>query len=144
MPLQGAVDPDALVLQELAHTAGALAWLRQRVGELDADALVWGVTQEDDRQSGVGRAGTDVRREARPHPYVALLGEWSDRLTKQAETAVRMGIERRQVELAEALGGQLAEVLAAVLDELDLSAAQRLRAREVVPARLRAITGGMA
>jgi hypothetical protein len=55
------VDPGKALLDEIHWTAGHVAWLREKVQELEAEELVWGKTQHDD---GVGPQGVvDVTTE---------------------------------------------------------------------------------
>jgi hypothetical protein len=64
-----------------------------------------------------------------------------DRCVRFAKTAHDMGIAEHQVRLAEQQGQMIAEVIQRVLATLDLSAAQRSLAFEVLPRELRAVGG---
>lgn len=72
-----------------------------------------------------------------------------DRFTESLERAQRFakmfldaGVDERQTRIAESQATMLVGVIRAVLDELDLSAAQRALVGEIVPRHLRAITAG--
>lgn len=64
-----------------------------------------------------------------------------DRCVRFAKTAHDMGIAEHQVRLAEQQGQMIAEVIQRVLATLDLTAAQRSLAFEVLPRELRAVGG---
>lgn len=132
-------DPTTAVLDQLAHTAGHVAWLLERVRETEPEALVWGVLSETAKQSGQW-PGVDITRGARASTWLVLYGQERDRLVRMAEVAHRMGIEDRQVALAERLGAACLELISGVLDDLNLTSDQRAAAAEAVPRRLRAVT----
>lgn len=110
------VDPHSALLEELHRTAGAVTWLGAVVAELD--------------QATIGG-----------HALVELWSDERDRLVKVAKTCVDVGIEERRVRLAESAGAQLAAVVRAVLDRLELSDQQRLLALQVVPEEFRRLGG---
>jgi hypothetical protein len=115
------VDPHTALLEELHRTAGAVQWLGAVViADLEQDRLVAG-----------GNASA----------YVALWQGERDRLARVAKTCVDVGIEERRVRLAESAGAQLAAVVRAVLDRLELSDGQRLLALQVVPEEFRRLGG---
>lgn len=73
--------------------------------------------------------------------------EQLDRFTEALERAQRFakvfldaGVDERQTRIAESTALMLVGVIRAILDELDLSPAQRAKVGEVVPRHLRAIT----
>lgn len=66
-------------------------------------------------------------------------GEERDRLAKTAEMCVRAGLQERQVSLAERQGDLLAQILIAVLDDLDLPLDVRRQARQLAAQKLLAI-----
>lgn len=136
-------DPAETVLQEIRYTAGHVAWLRDRVQETDPEALVWGVESQTTRGSGEF-PGVDVTHAAKASTWLVLYQQERDRLLRQCEIAHRMGIEERHVELAERLGGLVADLLRNVLDDLQLTDAQQLLAAEAMPRRLRAVTAQLA
>jgi hypothetical protein len=107
------VDPHTALLEELHRTAGAVQWLAAVVADLERGHV----------------AGDSV--------WVRLYGDERDRLVKVAKTCVDVGIEERRVRLAESAGAQLAAVVRAVLDRLELSDGQRLLALQVVPEEFR-------
>jgi hypothetical protein len=112
------VDPHTALLEELHRTAGHVEWLGAVVADLERGKV----------------EGDSV--------YVRLYAEERDRLLKVAKACVDVGIEERRVRLAEQAGAQLAAVVRAVLDRLELSDAQRLLALSVVPEEFRRLGDG--
>jgi hypothetical protein len=139
--------PAEALLDTVKRTAGYVAFLRERVAEVDAADLVWGVTKEKDGHVVVGttrdatlEATTDSTREAKPNAWLTLLGEWQDRLVKTCTAALSAGIEERRVRLAEQQGALVADVIRGVLADLGLSAEQSAKVAEIVPRHLRLLT----
>lgn len=107
------IDPHTALLEELHRTAGAVQWLAAVISDLERGHV----------------AGDSV--------WLRLYADERDRLVKVAKTCVDVGIEERRVRLAESAGAQLAAVVRAVLDRLQLSDEQRLLALQVVPEEFR-------
>lgn len=133
---------DAL-LDEVQWTAGHVAWLRQRVQEIETgesvegeQPLVWGVTK---RKTGGDDRG--VTEEAAPNIWLRLYQTERTHLVKVCAEAIRAGIEERRVRLAEQQGALVADVIRQILGDLNLSAEQEARVADVVPFRLRALAG---
>lgn len=132
------------LLDEVQWTAGHVAWLRERVQEIESDAvvatsdsehpLIWGVTREK-----AGGEDHGITSEAAPNVWLKLYQQERTHLVKVCEAAIRAGIEERRVRLAEEQGALVAQVIRLILADLDLSAAQRLRVPEIVPRHLRAL-----
>ena len=131
------VDPHTALLEELHRTAGAVQWLGAIVADLDRDELVWGRTRES---SGVD-AGTSTW-ESRPNAYLELWHRERKNLVDVSRACISSGIEERRVRIAEAAGQQLASVIRAVLDRLDLTDEQRSAALVVVPEEFRRLSEG--
>lgn len=151
------LDPGLQLLELIRWSAVHVQWLRERVQALDEDALVWGRTREEAKQATEFR-GTDTTREARPHAYLVLYGEWSDRHANYCALALRAGIQERQVRLAEQQGRLAGEAIRQILDGMlervlaDLTeqderpafmAAWQRWVTEVVPPILRSMRGGI-
>lgn len=134
----GPIDttPTEALLDAVRWTAGYVAWLRDKVAEIDADRkLVWGVTK---KKSGGDDRG--VTREAGANAWLVLLGTWHDKLVRVCAEAIRAGIEERRVRLAEQQGALVADVIKRILDDLGLSDDQVALVSEVVPRHLRLLT----
>lgn len=132
------------LLEEVKWTAGHVAWLRERVQEIEASAeagydqngLVWGVVR---RKTGGEDRG--VTEEATASIWLKLYQIERAHLIRVCSEAIRAGIEERRVKLAEEHGALLAQVIRAVLDDLSLTPEQQARVSEVVPRHLRAVAG---
>lgn len=114
------VDPATALLSEVARTAGHVQWLGEQVRDR-ADVA----THE-------GRVLTELYRREREH------------LVRVSKATLDAGIAEREVRIAEAQGRVLAEVVVAVLRDLNLSNAQTVIARRLVGQHLRAITAAPA
>lgn len=130
------VDPHTALLEELHRTAGAVQWLGAVVADLDQDDVAWGIIRD---KSGGDDHGTT--REARPNAFVALWQAERKHLVAVAKACHDAGIEERRVRIAETAGQQLAAVVRAVLDRLQLTDAQRVLALQVVPEEFRRLSG---
>lgn len=128
------ITPEQAILDEVHRTAGHVAWLAQQVRALEQDALIWGVTKV--KEGGDDRGTT---QEAVPHAYLKLYQAERAHLAKVSADAIRVGIEARQVKLAESQGAAVAAAIRAILAELQLTAAQKALVSRVVPEQLRAL-----
>lgn len=141
------------LLDEVQWTAGHVAWLRGKVQEIEAAAavpdedqdehaaptansLVWGITK---RKSGGDDWGTT--EEAAPNIWLRLYQAERNHLVKVCAEAIKAGLDERMVRLAENQGALLAQVIRAILDDLNLSPAQQALVSTVVPRHLRSVAG---
>lgn len=131
------VDPHTALLEELARTAGHVQWLVEKVREEGEHRLVGPVGTEgvDDKTGLVHHV------EAQPSVWARMLAEERKQLTAVATACVKAGIEERRVRIAEQQGQLIAQVLTAVLNELNVPAE---KARPVVRKHLTALAGGVA
>ncbi|QDG63224.1 hypothetical protein [Pseudarthrobacter sp. NIBRBAC000502771] len=136
------VDPGKALLDEIHWTAGHVAWLREKVQELQSEDLVWGKEKHED---GVGPQGlVDVTTEkAGPSVWYELYLKERDHLAKVCALALRAGIEERKVKLAESQGALVADVIRRILNAVALTPEQQILVPEVVPRELRALASGM-
>lgn len=135
------VDPGKALLDEIHWTAGHVAWLREKVQELQSEDLVWGREKHED---GVGPQGlVDVTTEkAVPSVWYELYMKERDHLAKVCALALRAGIEERKVKLAESQGALVADVIRRILDALGLTPAQQALVPQIVPQQLRLLAAG--
>lgn len=134
-------DPDEVILDELAWTAGHVLWLRQRVQELEPDVLVWGVTSKVDKDSGEF-PGVDTTSAAAPNAWVELYARERRHLLDVYKVIKGTRLEERRIELARAqVAPQIADVIGRFVEELGLSAEQVSRAPEALR---RAVQGFLA
>ena len=131
------ISPTEALLEEVRFTAGHVAWLREKVRELESDnALIWGVTEEVDKQA-TEFAGTDTTHAATAHMWLELYYRERKHLVDVTKAAISAGIEERRVKLAEAQGALLNQVIRRILARLSLSAEQSALLPLVVPEELR-------
>lgn len=133
------ISPTEALLEEVRYTAGHVAWLREKVAELEDRDLVWGVTEQVDKQASEFR-GVDTTEAAKPNVWLELYYRERKHLVDVTKAAISAGIEERRVKLAEQQGQLLVGVIRAILDDLHLSAEQQAMVSEVVPRRLRAVS----
>lgn len=134
----------AALLDEVQWTAGHVAWLRERVQQLEGDALVdegngqhpliWGVTREK-----TGGEDYGITYEATPNVWLKLYQAERTHLVKVCSEAIRAGIEERRVQLAEQQGALVAEAIRKILGDLHLTPDQQALVSQVVPRHLRAL-----
>lgn len=160
------VGPGEALLEEVHRSAGHVAWLAEKVRELEEQSLVFGVSRTETEIGGTLAIGvTDgevadisavpadkVIQTAQPSIWYTLYAQERDRLVKVCEAALRAGVEERRVRLAESqgqlVGGLVQRVLGALFDRLVAEgvAPDRLRevwaaaVAEIVPREFRALT----
>ncbi|MFJ4787571.1 hypothetical protein [Streptomyces sp. NPDC088794] len=150
------------LLEEVQWTAGHVAWLRDRVQEIEAQAaadsddhdeeadgadeeaygrgrrressLVWGVTRQK-----IGGEDRGTTWETAPNIWLRLYQTERTHLVKVCAAAISAGIEERKVRMAEQHGALVAQVIRAILADLQLTQEQQDRVPEVVPRHLRAL-----
>jgi hypothetical protein len=131
------VTPTQALMDEIQWTAGHVAWLRERIQELEADALTWGRTEYREGAGEEGLTTTTVER-AGVNVLLELYERERKHLVAVTTAALSAGIEERRVRIAEEQGRLVAQVIRAVLTELghDLTDPTVLR---VVSTQLRAL-----
>jgi hypothetical protein len=134
------ISPAEALLEEVRYTAGHVVWLRGKVHEIEDDDLVWGKTEAVEKNASEF-AGTDTTYAATPSVWLELYYRERKHLVDVTKAAISAGIEERRVKLAEAQGAMLAQVIRAILGDLDLTAEQQAKVAVVVPRRLRAVDG---
>lgn len=130
------ISPTDALLEEVRYSAGHVAWLREKVAELEAADLVWGVTEETEKQA-TEFTGVDTTRAAVVNVWLDLYFRERKHLLDLTKTAITVGIEERLVRLAEAQGALLNGVIRRILDRLSLTQEQSALLPVVVPEELR-------
>jgi len=130
------ISPTEALLEEVRFTAGHVAWLREQVWALEDKQLVWGMTEQVDKQASEF-AGVDTTEAARPNVWLELYYRERKHLVDVCKTAISAGIEERRVKLAEAQGALLNSVIRRILARLSLSPEQSALLPIVVPEELR-------
>lgn len=134
------ISPTEALLEEVRWTAGHVAYLRARVQEVEQDKLIVGVTE---RKIDPIR-GTTTTIKATAHIWLELYDRERKHLVDVCSAALRAGVEERVVRLAEREGDLIADAIARILDDLDLTSEQQARVADVVPRQLRLLAGGAA
>lgn len=128
------IDPHTALLEELHRTAGAVEWLGAIVADLKQNQITWG-----QKRRKTGGEDHGVTYEAGVNAWVAEWRAERKQLLEVSKTCIGVGIEERRVRIAEEAGRQLAGVIRAVLDRLDLTEEQRALSLVVVPEEFRAL-----
>lgn len=128
------IDPHTALLEELHRTAGAVEWLGAIVSDLKRNQVTWG-----QKRRKTGGEDHGVTYEAGVNAWVAEWRAERKQLLEVSKTCIGVGIEERRVRIAEEAGRQLASVMRAVLDRLELTEAQRALSLVVVPEEFRAL-----
>lgn len=122
------IEPAQALVEEVRRAAGVvmyLEWKLQQMGDTDQIDLVQ-LTAEGSRP----RAFIQVYREERAH------------LARVAKLALDAGVAERQVRLAEDQGRLLAQVIRAILNDLNLDEDQQSEAPAIVRKHLMALPAG--
>jgi hypothetical protein len=88
------------------------------------------------------RARAEVSADRPTAKTMAKLIELTETAGRWAKTALDAGVAERQARVAEAQGAMVAAVLSAIFDDLALDERQLRLVPQVVPRRLRELTGG--
>lgn len=102
------VDPHTALLDELWRTAGHVAWLRERIAEVEEANKLYGPVG--------GQGGGHPSME--PHVWIRLYQEERRHLSLVAQACIKAGIEERRVRIAEAQGQLIATVIRGILMDL--------------------------
>jgi hypothetical protein len=117
------VEPHTAIQQSLDNANGMLAFFEAKIAALPERAVL-----------SKGELNVWVREYRAANSDVA----------HYAKLAIDAGVDERRVRVVEALGSDLADVLAAIFDKLDLTPEQRRAVQPVVRAQLELLEGGQA
>lgn len=120
-----AVTPGQAILAVLHLAAGQLAYCTAMVGGLSEEQMF---------------ELTDAG--AVPNRWVRLQLACEDRIAKFSRAAADMGIQERQMQMAEAQTAMIGSLLEAVMDRLELTAKQRKQVGPAIRAELPALLQG--
>lgn len=132
------VSPTEALLDEVRYTAGHVAWLREKVREIEDANLTWGVTEQAEK-TATEFPGVDTIYSAKPNVWLELYYRERKHLVDVTKAAISAGIEERRVRLAEQQGALVAQVIRSILSDLNLTADQEAQVSEIVPRHLRAL-----
>ena len=132
------VAPDVTDIDPVEGILEALrcAWAMRRMLELV-------VAELSTAPGSAGAIGPDHKGDGKPHAYLALLGEWTERQGRLSKMAADAGVAERQVRLAEAEADLLARAFRAFATALGLDPAEE-RVRSAMRASLTLVAGGQA
>jgi hypothetical protein len=136
------IDPVSALFAEVHRTAGHVAWLANVVAHLEAEDLVWGVTQETEQTSGEF-PGVDVVKSAKPNVWLELYRLERKHLVDVCKTVVSLQLEDRRDRAAERQAAQLVLLLEGMLadPEAALTSSQQVALRRGLVARIAGLAG---
>lgn len=117
-------DPQQALVDELARTHGAVAWLQLRIDDRLAGMELEG---EDPLDYLVGPEGMALRK---------MYESERDRLVRISTVCLNLGLKARELRLAEQMGSMIQRVLELTLQDLMLTPEQRDAARPILAAHL--------
>jgi hypothetical protein len=136
------IDPFDALREEIARTAGHVAWLAEIVSELEQDVLVWGKTLEEAGKGTGQKEGNTakIRNEASVNIWLTLYDQERKHLVLVCRTAIQCGLAKREVEILESQGRLIADMFRSIFDdpELGLDDGTKRRMREIASRHLRA------
>jgi hypothetical protein len=115
------VNPVQAMVELLRDSAGHVAWLRDIVQATDADALIWGKSDEVDKGSGEF-PGVDTKYAAAPSVWLAQYDKERRFLLDVSEKLARLGLDWDAREAIRREGAALAKVARAFVQRLGLDA----------------------
>jgi hypothetical protein len=134
------VDPGVALLEEIHRTAGNVAWLANKVSELEDSELVWSkvMAAQETVSGGPGGGYTMRRKEHRQtiNAWYEIYVREREHLVRASTKALQVGIEERRVRLAERGVDALEAALSAALTDLGLDP-QSAHVRATIGAHLR-------
>ncbi len=136
------MEPHEAILLAVRKAAMQVAFCAARVAELREEELL--AERVKVVRDADGSTRVEKTNEQHLNVWVRLHQEAVRDLSHLAKVAVDAGVAERQVRLAEQLVGDIAAVLRAYTDQLELTAAQKKRAPAAARAALQLIEGGKA
>jgi hypothetical protein len=130
----------------ISIAAGEVRYLTARLAELDHDEIT-GRVAHTSREWGEGEKGNkDIKRkelgEARLHVLVDARQKAVDRLARLSKMALEAGVAERQVALAENQAAFIVTAFGRMMDQLGLTAKQKVRLEPIMERELLQIEGG--
>ncbi|MER7280373.1 hypothetical protein ABT369_38650 [Dactylosporangium sp. NPDC000244] len=130
------VPASVAILDEFAWIMGHLAWLREKVQEIEPDALVWGKTTEDHKLAGEF-PGIDTKFQALPNVWLKLYLEQHRLFLDYVKVIETLKIEQAKLALADQVATVLASRIKVFVAQLGLTDEQSAR----IPQALAAVRG---
>jgi hypothetical protein len=126
-------DPVEALHNLIRWSAGHVNWYRSQLVQFLPDALVWGDVEV--KQSDL--QGLTVVQRSQVNAWLVLYNEERKFLATICAKAIHAGLAEREVRLEEQQGALIAEIMRAVLADLELTPDQQTKALQVVPMHLR-------
>jgi hypothetical protein len=114
------IEPQDALMEELARTAGHVAYLHELVAGLKEDELAGPVGTQ-----GHSEGKTFIPKHEQ-HIWISMYQSEREHLTRVAKSCIEAGIEERRVQLAESQGHLIATVIKGVLKELNVPMDERV------------------
>jgi hypothetical protein len=134
------VDPGVALLEEIHRTAGNVAWLANKIRELEDSELVWSKVMEANEEVSGGPGGGYTMQRSENRQTINVWYEIYERERKHlvlaSAKALQVGIEQRRIQLAERGVDALETALSAALTDLGLDP-QSAHVRATIGAHLR-------
>ena len=135
LPIKG-VPASVAILDEFAWIMGHLSWLREKVQEIEPEALVWGLTGEDHKSTGEF-PGVDKKFQAAPNVWLKLYLEQHRLFLDYVKVIETLKIQQAQLDLADRISVVIASRIRVFTAQLALSPEQAA----LIPNALAAIRG---
>lgn len=111
-------DPATVLIDLVRQQAGIVAYLRERLETVSEGDLVFGVVSETEHDSSAPGSYTETVRETRVNIVYQMLQEAQRDLRDFAATALKAGVEERQIVAAERQADAFVGVLRGVLTKM--------------------------
>jgi hypothetical protein len=148
-----AIEPQDAILECIRIAAGEVAYASERIAELNADQAIGPMITRHHRVLTADRGADLLDHQDQPrmviestvapaelHTWIIVRQRAMDRLVNYSATALKAGVEERQVKIAEQQGEIIAAIIMATLTELGVAANPQVPA--IVHRQLTAIAGG--
>lgn len=132
------VPASVAILDEFAWIMGHLAWLRDKVQEVEPAALVWGLTAEDHKTAGEF-PGIDKKFQALPNVWLELYHRYHRLFLDYVKVIETLKIEQARLALADQVSVVIASRIRAFTAQLQLTPEQIA----LVPNALAAVRGDL-
>ncbi|GGM53532.1 hypothetical protein GCM10007977_063900 [Dactylosporangium sucinum] len=136
------VPASVAILDEFAWIMGHLAWLRDRVQEVQPDALVWGKTTEDHKLAGEF-PGIDTKFQAVPNVWLELYHRYHRLFLDYVKVIETLKIEQARLHLADQISTVIASRIRAFAAQLHLTEEQMALLPNAVAAMRGELTAGV-
>jgi hypothetical protein len=123
------VEPHEAILECIRISAGEVQYASERIAELAPDEAMGPVISTHMRPMKIEKGGEEPEHEVQEtehgppalHVWIQARHQAMDRLVTYSATALKAGVEQRQVEIAERQGQMIVEVIRGVVAELGMA-----------------------